>query len=192
MRRPQRGAVPCVSVLAGVLPWFRLHEPGHLEGLVASAVLALLIVPVVLVLVVFGVPYLTAGLIPREWRAKYRGKYTRESQKSAYIPAWLRRATLAADRHRCVHCGRTDDLQIDHVIPWRLGGLTALLNMMTLCGPCNRFKSNYYRRRNGTVCYNPFKGFDRPAVAAAILDSERRHRLNPLRWVFAAHGLGWI
>jgi hypothetical protein len=179
-------------VAAGALPWARLHEPGHLYGLAAAALLALLVLPSVLLLVVFGVPYLTAGLVPREWRANYRGKYTRESQKSAYIPAWLRRAVLAADRHRCVHCGRADDLQIDHVIPWRLGGLTALLNMMTLCGPCNRFKSNYYRRRNGTVCYNPFKGFDRPAVAAAILDSERRHRLNPLRWVFAAHGLGWI
>jgi hypothetical protein len=190
--RVRRTTVPGICVVAGVLPWARFHEPGHLYGLLACALLALAVLPTVLLLVAFGVPYLTSGLIPREWRANHRQKYTRESQKSARIPAWLVRATKAADRYRCVHCGRAEHLQIDHVIPWSLGGMTALFNLMTLCDVCNRTKSNYWVRRNGTVCYNPFRGLNRPAVAAAITRSERRRRANPLRWTRAAHSLGWI
>lgn len=190
--RTRRSTIPCACVAAGVLPWFRLHEPGHFMGLMACALLALLVLPTVLLLVAFGVPYFTAGLFPREWRAHYRQGRERGDQVSAYIRAWLRRAVLAADRHRCVHCGSQVRLQIDHVIPWSLGGLTALFNMMTLCGVCNRAKSNYFERRNGTVCYNPFPGVNRRDLAAAILASERRARLNPLRWTRAAHSLGWI
>lgn len=190
--RTRRTTVPCISVVFGVLPWARFGEPGHLWGLLASALLALAVLPTVLLLIAFGVPYLTSGLVPREWRARHRQKYTRASQHSAYIPVWLRRACLAADRHRCAHCGSQIQLQIDHVIPWSLGGLTALFNMITLCGVCNRTKSNYFERSNGTVCYNPFPGLDRQQVAAAILRSERRHRVNPLRWTRAAHSLGWI
>lgn len=184
--------VPAISAVAGVLPWARFHEPGHLGGLAACALLALVLLPTLLLFVVFGVPYLTAGLIPREWRASYRQRYDRNSQKSSRIPAWLNRAVKAADRYRCAHCGARDHLQIDHVIPWSLGGLTALFNLVTLCDVCNRTKSNYWVRRNGTVCYNPFPGLDRQQIAAAITVSERRRRLSPLRWVLAAHSLGWI
>jgi hypothetical protein len=192
MMKTRRSMVPCISAVAGVLPWARFHEPGHVYGLAVCALLALVLLPTLLLFVVFGVPYLTAGLIPREWRANYRHRYDRADQKSARIPAWLRRATLAADRHRCAHCGSPDRLQIDHVIPWSLGGLTALFNLVTLCDVCNRTKSNYWVRRNGTVCYKPFPGLNRLNVAAAITVSERRRRLNPLRWVWAAHSLGWI
>jgi len=208
MMKTRRTMIPCISAVFGVLPWFRLDEPGHFYGLAACALLALAVLPTVLLLIAFGVPYLTSGLIPREWRANYRQGRDRNQQHSAYIAAWLRRAILAADRHCCAgvvpvtdrrgrvtgykRCRRAEHLQIDHVIPWSLGGLTALFNMVTLCDVCNRTKSNYFERRNGTVCYNPFPGLNRQHVAAEILRSERRRRLNPLRWVRAAHSLGWI
>ena len=214
--RVRRTTVPGICVVAGVLPWARFHEPGHLYGLLACALLALAVLPTVLLLVAFGVPYLTSGLIPREWRANFRGwrahrswrPIPRSKQRSSCIPKWLSYAVKAADRWQCQgvvavigdnrkvigyeRCCRTEHLQIDHVIPWSLGGLTALLNLITLCDVCNRTKSNYFERRNGTVCYNPFPGLNRQHLAAAILQSERRVRVNPLRWTRAAHSLGWI
>lgn len=214
--RTRRSMVPAISAVTGVLPWARFHEPGHLYGLAACALLALVLLPLLLLFVVFGVPYLTAGLVPREWRARFRHwrahrawrPIPRSKQRSSRIPAWLDRAVKAADRYQCAGvvphlgkdgkiswfepCIRREHLQVDHLIPWSLGGLTALFNLVTLCDVCNRTKSNYWVRRNGTVCYNPFPGLNRQQVAAAITVSERRRRLSPLRWVWAAHSLGWI
>jgi 5-methylcytosine-specific restriction endonuclease McrA len=103
------------------------------------------------------------------------------------IPAALRRAVYAADRHRCCFCGSRDQLQIDHIRPWSRGGLSALWNTMTLCGKCNRVKSNYWVARDGYVFYRSFPGSDDAKTAAAILAYEKRHRWNPGRWIRA----GW-
>ena len=47
-----------------------------------------------------------------------------------------------------VACGRgTNDgvsLQIDHKIPFSLGGLTVLDNLQTLCSECNLSKGNRF------------------------------------------------
>jgi 5-methylcytosine-specific restriction endonuclease McrA len=215
--KARRSLVPVISLLAGVIPWARYGEPGHLYGLGASVLLTLLLLPLGLLFVVFGVPYFTAGLFPREQRAKFRHwrahriwpkPVLRSQQRSSRIPKWLEYAVKTADRWQCQgvvaltdkrgnvvgyeRCCRTQSLQIDHVIPWSLGGLTALFNLVTLCDVCNRTKSNYFERRNGTICYNPFPGLDRQHIAAEILQSERRRRMSPLRWVLAAHSLGWI
>lgn len=56
------------------------------------------------------------------------------------IPSALRDAVLERDGYRCRHCGTTEDLQMDHVHPWSLGGPTTLANLQALCGPCNREK----------------------------------------------------
>jgi len=125
-------------------------------------------------------------LPPRRCRVWYRARYTRESQRSARIGARLRRRVLAADRHRCVSCHRRDELQIEHVMPWSLGGLSWWWNLVTLCGDCNRVKSNYWRFRDGYVVYRAFEGYGVPGRAAAILARERRARRNPLRWLRAA------
>lgn len=49
----------------------------------------------------------------------------------------LRRYVLERDEHRCLKCGATADLHIDHIVPWSLGGPTNAENLQTLCGPCN-------------------------------------------------------
>lgn len=52
----------------------------------------------------------------------------------------LRAQVLERDEHACRGCGATEDLQIDHVFPWSLGGRHGLDNLQVLCGPCNRRK----------------------------------------------------
>ncbi len=56
------------------------------------------------------------------------------------IPAALRRVVLDRDEHRCVSCGSADDLTLDHIRPWSLGGEDTEDNLRTLCRPCNSRK----------------------------------------------------
>ena len=52
----------------------------------------------------------------------------------------LRQAVYARDGHQCLHCGAIDDLSIDHIWPYSLGGADVLANLQTLCRPCNSRK----------------------------------------------------
>lgn len=40
----------------------------------------------------------------------------------------------------CLHCGSPDDLTLDHVIPWSVGGSDETNNLQTLCRSCNARK----------------------------------------------------
>lgn len=53
------------------------------------------------------------------------------------VPTPLRQTVYARDGNRCVRCGATDDLTIDHIFPQSIGGTHALENLRTLCRPCN-------------------------------------------------------
>jgi hypothetical protein len=44
------------------------------------------------------------------------------------------------DGHRCVLCGSTDDLTLDHIYPRALAGDDNDDNLRTLCRPCNSEK----------------------------------------------------
>ena len=102
------------------------------------------------------------GLLPllatREQRARFRAKRPRRRQKSARIPARLRRAVRAADRDRCAHCGitRTElalsgrEMHVDHIVPWLYGGLTCLWNLALLCDEDNEAKRAYFVREDGS------------------------------------------
>jgi hypothetical protein len=56
------------------------------------------------------------------------------------IPAALRRAILIRDNFTCQHCGSTEDLTIDHIIPVANDGPTTYENSQVLCRPCNSRK----------------------------------------------------
>jgi 5-methylcytosine-specific restriction endonuclease McrA len=120
-------------------------------------------------------------LVPRQVRMARRHDRPRPS-----IPGWLRKAVYAADRYRCVYCGSQLKLQLDHIIPWSFGGLSTLWNLVTLCGRCNRIKSNYWKSDTGKVYYRAWADANAMGLAGLILKRELAARRSPLRWVRAA------
>lgn len=56
------------------------------------------------------------------------------------IPKWVRDAIMERDGYRCVHCGATDLLSIDHITPVSAGGSNEMDNLRVLCRPCNSSK----------------------------------------------------
>ncbi len=52
----------------------------------------------------------------------------------------LRQAIYEHDHYRCVKCGVSADLTLDHIIPLSKGGTNDRDNLRTLCMPCNRSK----------------------------------------------------
>ena len=51
-----------------------------------------------------------------------------------------RDAILKRDGYECVKCGSKEKLEIDHIKPWRWGGVTKRKNFQTLCKSCNNKK----------------------------------------------------
>jgi 5-methylcytosine-specific restriction endonuclease McrA len=46
------------------------------------------------------------------------------------------------DGRRCVECGATGRLTVDHIVPRSKGGTDALENLQTMCSPCNGRKGD--------------------------------------------------
>ena len=61
---------------------------------------------------------------------------------SRYISRSTTIEVAARDGGRCVKCGSTEDLEIDHVIPWSQGGGNGPEDLQILCRSCNRRKSD--------------------------------------------------
>jgi 5-methylcytosine-specific restriction endonuclease McrA len=53
-----------------------------------------------------------------------------------------RKALFARDGHRCVYCGSSGRLTLDHVVPRSRGGDSVWENVVTSCAPCNLRKGN--------------------------------------------------
>lgn len=51
-----------------------------------------------------------------------------------------RHEIFARDGYRCVHCGASDRLEVDHVISIARNGSDDIGNLQTLCKPCNSGK----------------------------------------------------
>lgn len=59
---------------------------------------------------------------------------------SRYVSAQEKERILRRDSHKCVACGSTDHLEIDHILPISKGGKSEWNNLQTLCRKCNRMK----------------------------------------------------
>lgn len=60
--------------------------------------------------------------------------------KTRFIPKKVKEEVLARDNWQCVMCGKKEDLQFDHIIPYSKGGSNTVENLQILCAPCNRKK----------------------------------------------------
>lgn len=54
----------------------------------------------------------------------------------------MRQYIYDRDRHQCVKCGATEELTLDHIIPWSKGGEHTVENLQTMCRRCNCTKGN--------------------------------------------------
>lgn len=64
-----------------------------------------------------------------------------EREKAAMDYHELRGQLIVRDGYKCLCCGAfRHDLQIDHIRPVALGGLTQLDNLQLLCPVCNKAK----------------------------------------------------
>lgn len=56
------------------------------------------------------------------------------------IPDHVRQLVYERDEFRCVDCGATGDLTLDHIHPWSRGGPDTVENLRVLCRSCNSSK----------------------------------------------------
>lgn len=70
-----------------------------------------------------------AALLPRARLAR--------SNHGAKIPKERRQRIYERDEYRCVRCGSTEDLTLDHIKPRKHGGSNTEENLQTMCRSCN-------------------------------------------------------
>ncbi|HVK60571.1 MAG TPA: HNH endonuclease signature motif containing protein, partial [Bdellovibrionales bacterium] len=81
-------------------------------------------------------------------------------QPTRYYPAVIRHALYMRDQGRCQNCGSGRATEIDHIVPFAMGGTSELENLRLLCRPCNQ--------RHAIKSYgsNKMQSFLRAPVAA--------------------------
>ncbi|WP_055694242.1 HNH endonuclease [Streptomyces prasinopilosus] len=77
---------------------------------------------------------------PRQRRKDFGTVLGPQRQRTGISEA-LRQFVYERDGYRCVRCGATDDLTLDHIHPWVLGGTNNVDNLRTLCRSCNSSKN---------------------------------------------------
>ena len=71
-----------------------------------------------------------------------RGHLIGTEWKRPSIPRDIANAVYTRDNGRCVYCGSTENIHIDHIIPFSRGGASSIENLQLLCQKCNLEKSN--------------------------------------------------
>jgi 5-methylcytosine-specific restriction endonuclease McrA len=59
---------------------------------------------------------------------------------------------------RCLRCGVTEELSVDHVYPLSLGGPNTLHNLQVLCATCNSLKGDAIVDYRGAKRRRPWTG----------------------------------
>lgn len=71
-----------------------------------------------------------------------KGEIFPDANKRPPIPKEVVDAVWNRDGGKCVYCGSTKNLHLDHIIPFSKGGATTVENLQLLCEKCNLQKSN--------------------------------------------------
>ena len=76
-----------------------------------------------------------------QWKSLDRG------YEGKYGHGWERQRKLALKREDCCrHCGNTENLQVHHIIPYRISKSNSLDNLMILCRSCHTKEDSRIRR----------------------------------------------
>ena len=87
--------------------------------------------------------WLNLGLCQIRSRAWYEWHWQRgidPDAKRPRIPQGVRQSVYERDGWSCVYCDSPDDLTLDHIQPFSLGGPDTVENLQTLCRSCNSRK----------------------------------------------------
>lgn len=81
---------------------------------------------------------------PEIWRPKHRVRQERRLRRiyenGGNLNYWEWEEILQRYDHRCVACGKRDELTLDHIVPVSKGGGTSAENVQPLCRSCNASK----------------------------------------------------
>lgn len=90
------------------------------------------------------------GIFQAETRAWYEWHWTRGRilrprpgytvRARRHISRTVRLSVYDRDGWACLHCASTDDLSLDHIHPYSMGGSDSPENLQTLCRSCNSRK----------------------------------------------------
>lgn len=89
---------------------------------------------------------------PRKAHQQQSDQSQIEFRKRWVVKKGVRYEVLQRDGFTCTICGRNPEshgveLHIDHIIPKSQGGTNDITNLRTLCGDCNRGKSDKIEKR---------------------------------------------
>jgi len=81
---------------------------------------------------------LKLGFISQDELDEYDKQRKKTRAKKNYVPKSVRAAVLQRDGYKCLLCGATQDLTIDHIVSVDKGGSSDIDNLQTLCHHCDR------------------------------------------------------
>lgn len=84
-------------------------------------------------------------MFPAWWPETTVPKWTTVPKRrtgSGKVKPKVRARVYKRDGHRCVKCGATRKLTIDHIVPKSRGGGNGEHNLQTMCRPCNNAKGD--------------------------------------------------
>lgn len=85
----------------------------------------------------------TEGAVLHDWAAhtgRILDKKRRDAERKRQMRSVAPAEVFARDDYQCQRCGSSDDLTIDHVLPFSHGGTADPSNLQTLCRSCNSSK----------------------------------------------------